>query len=87
MFFVTKKGYFGVGPAQLQPGDKVYILGREKVPYILRPSLPSRPGMYELVGHCYVHGIMDGEAVSDHFSGWKSPEDRSRWELHGRSRA
>ncbi|MCJ1378901.1 hypothetical protein MMC17_002000 [Xylographa soralifera] len=64
-FFVTKKGYFGIGPAELEKGDEIYILAGGKHPFALRPSLEPEPDTFELVGDCYVHGIMDGEAVSD----------------------
>jgi hypothetical protein len=65
-FFITKKGYFGMGPAQLAEGDQVYILAGGKVPLVLRPVLESQPNTFELVGDCYVHGVMDGEAVTEH---------------------
>jgi hypothetical protein len=74
-FFVTKKGYFGIGPAELEEGDEIYILAGGKLPFVLRPLPESQPDTFELVSDCYVHGIMDGEAVSGHGSGrvnrWK----------------
>jgi hypothetical protein len=74
--FVTKKGYFGIGPAELEEGDEIYILAGGKLPLVLRPLPKSRPRTFELVGDCYVHGIMDGEAVSGHGSGRESVEER-----------
>ncbi|KAN0108649.1 Heterokaryon incompatibility protein (HET) domain containing protein [Hyaloscypha variabilis] len=75
-FFITKKGYFGMGPAELSEGDQVYILAGGKVPLVLRPVSGSQPDTFELVGDCYIHGVMDGEAVIEHpmYSGknpWK----------------
>jgi hypothetical protein len=64
-FFITKKGYFGIGPAELEEGDEIYILAGGKVPLVLRPSPESQPNTFELVGDCYVHGVMDGEAVTE----------------------
>ncbi|KAH8745951.1 heterokaryon incompatibility protein-domain-containing protein [Hyaloscypha finlandica] len=64
-FFVTKKGYFGIGPAELEEGDEIYILAGGKFPLVLRPSPESQPNTFELVGDCYVHGVMDGEAVTE----------------------
>lgn len=64
-FFVTKKGYFGIGPAELEEGDEIYILAGGKVPLVLRPLPESQPNTFELVGDCYVHGVMDGEAVTE----------------------
>ena len=63
-FFVTKKGYFGMGPAELAGGDQVYVVAGGRVPLILRPLSGFHPNTFELVGDCYVHGVMDGEAVT-----------------------
>jgi len=60
-FFTTMSGYVGIGPNTCQPGDKVVILFGCASPLVLR-SIGSR---YQLVGECYVHGIMHGEAVID----------------------
>lgn len=44
----------------LVPGDRVFIpLGCE-APILLRPS---HDGTYRIVGDCYVHGVMHGEAL------------------------
>jgi hypothetical protein len=64
-FFVTKKGYFGIGPAELEVGDDIYILAGGRAPLVLRPLPESQPNTFELVGDCYVHGVMDGEAVTE----------------------
>jgi hypothetical protein len=81
-FFVTKKGYFGIGPAELEEGDEIYILAGGKLPFVLRPLPESQPDTFELVGDCYVHGIMDGEAVSGHGSGRESVEESSGEEFY-----
>ena len=57
--FYSKKGYFGVGPAVMQPGDIVCVLFGAQVPFILR----RKDSRYQLVGESYVHGIMHGEAI------------------------
>ena len=67
-FFFTKKGYFGTGPAELKEGDEIYILAGGKLPLVLRPFSDAPPYTFELIGDCYVHGVMNGEAVSDHWS-------------------
>jgi hypothetical protein len=69
-FFVTREGYLGLGPREMQVGDEVYVLHGSNVPFVLRPK--SRPPIdesynppypiFSLVGACYLHGIMDGEA-------------------------
>ena len=61
--FATDRGYIGLGPAEIQKGDHVYILSGGEIPYILRPVSGSRPRTFELVGDCYLHGIMYGEAA------------------------
>ncbi|EPE36533.1 hypothetical protein GLAREA_08696 [Glarea lozoyensis ATCC 20868] len=60
-FFVTEKGYMGLGPASIQKGDFVYVLAGGQVPFILRKHTNAET--YFLMGESYVHGIMDGEAA------------------------
>ncbi|KAE9374405.1 hypothetical protein N431DRAFT_405034 [Stipitochalara longipes BDJ] len=59
--FTTKSGYVGIGPNTCQPGDKVVVIFGCASPLVLHP-LNSH---YQLVGECYVHGIMHGETVQD----------------------
>ncbi|OCL02173.1 hypothetical protein AOQ84DRAFT_382945 [Glonium stellatum] len=59
--FVTKNGYFGIGPSSTQIGDFAVILLGGRVPYLLRHVNGNG---YVLVGECYVYGIMDGELLS-----------------------
>ncbi|KAF2143539.1 uncharacterized protein K452DRAFT_198784, partial [Aplosporella prunicola CBS 121167] len=54
----TKEDYFGVCPGHTLPGDRIAILLGGSVPFVLRPYREY----YVIVGECYVHGIMDGEA-------------------------
>lgn len=62
--FVTKKGYIGLGHSVVQPGDHVAILIGAERPFVVRPVHSGRERTeYTLHGSCYVHGIMDGEAV------------------------
>ncbi|KAH8777525.1 hypothetical protein F5883DRAFT_696048 [Diaporthe sp. PMI_573] len=64
-FFITHRGYIGVGPEDTQVGDVLYVLFGGHVPFLLReiPETPERRGSHTFVGHTYVHGIMDGEAL------------------------
>ncbi|KAK4112855.1 hypothetical protein N656DRAFT_798040 [Canariomyces notabilis] len=55
----TEKGYIGLAPAWALAGDHIVILKGGAVPFVLR-SAPD--GCWQLVGECYVHGIMNGEA-------------------------
>jgi hypothetical protein len=118
--YVTYRGYLGLGPKSIKPGDSVclargcvtpLILRRSHIPaggymitiiktmtswiywlrdiilrrcaslfgwsHILSSSAPvsnppydDRPSLYRLVGETYVHGIMNGEAVTED-TGWK----------------
>lgn len=58
-FFTTDKGYMGLGPEGMLPGDTVCIFFGGDTPYVLRKV----EGSWKFVGECYVHGIMRGEAV------------------------
>ncbi|KAF2174182.1 hypothetical protein M409DRAFT_16452 [Zasmidium cellare ATCC 36951] len=60
LFTTSTHGYLGLGPRSLRPGDQVWLLAGAKVPHVLRLK---GNGRFELVGECYVHGIMHGEAV------------------------
>ncbi|KAL2682505.1 hypothetical protein Neosp_006957 [[Neocosmospora] mangrovei] len=60
--FCTSRGYIGIGPSGMKPGDGVYILAGAQVPYVLRPGTS---GALRLVGEAYVDGIMNGEAAND----------------------
>lgn len=59
VFARTRSGYYVLGPAALEVGDVVCVLFGCKVPFCLRPM----GGGYLLVGECYVHGLMKGEAM------------------------
>ena len=66
--FITEKGYIGIGPLNISQGDKVSILNGSPAPFVLRrkppdPSAATQGPKCSLIGACYVHGIMDGEAV------------------------
>jgi hypothetical protein len=59
VFARTTKGRYVLGPAALEAGDVVCVLFGSKVPFCLRPM----GRRYLLVGECYVHGLMNGEAM------------------------
>jgi hypothetical protein len=71
-FFSTQKGYIGTGPITAKVGDEVWVLFGGNVPFVVRRASSSsgRDGSAnaeeltcELIGDCYVHGIMNGEAM------------------------
>jgi hypothetical protein len=69
-FFVTKgkegrkKPLYGLAPPDTRERDVICILFGCSVPVVLRKQ-PSLDGIdrYTFVGECYVHGMMDGEAL------------------------
>jgi hypothetical protein len=68
-FFITKNSYFGMGPRNMQQGDEIHVAAGGNCPLVLRPvnnpQSPSTNPRYTLVGDCYLHGIMDGEAANN----------------------
>lgn len=63
-FFITSSGYFGLGPLDMAPEDRVFVLLGCSVPMILRPHPEGHPGLWTLVGDAFVLGIMDGEIAA-----------------------
>lgn len=59
IFARTESGYFVLGPAVMEKGDVVCVLFGGKLPFCLR-LVGKR---YLLVGECYTHGLMEGEAL------------------------
>ncbi|KAE9376548.1 hypothetical protein N431DRAFT_529685 [Stipitochalara longipes BDJ] len=60
---VRHKPYFGLAPPGTREGDLICILFGCSVPVILRKIPNNGKGLYNFIGECYVHGIMDGEAL------------------------
>jgi len=60
--FRTQEGHVGLAPGETMEGDIVAIFHGFSAPYVLR-KLSGRGRTYELVGECYVCGVMDGEYV------------------------
>jgi len=73
LFLITTKGYIGLGPATMQPGDLVCILFGGITPFILR----AKDDYYTLVGEAYVYGLMEGEAIRE----WQSGRLIEEWYL------
>jgi hypothetical protein len=59
-FCSTDSGRLGWVPGATAIGDVVCILNGGRVPFVLRPA---NSGIYTWVGECYIHGIMEGEAM------------------------
>lgn len=59
----TQRGYVGLVPQATKSKDQVWVVSGCELPLVLRESL-ARPGYFRLVGACYMHGVMDGEAFN-----------------------
>lgn len=63
-FFITERGYVGLGPHNAKPGDDVCVAFGSNVPFLLRhinEELDSKN--FALVGDADVHEIMDSGVV------------------------
>ncbi|KAL5381415.1 hypothetical protein DPSP01_007129 [Paraphaeosphaeria sporulosa] len=81
-FFITKKGFFGLGPGALRPNDFVAVFLGADVPFVVREVLDEEEASIEerrtlnlpipmdrkfrLVGECFVQGLMQGQATRAH---------------------
>lgn len=60
-YFVTERGYLGLGPQNTKRGDLVAVIFGLQVPFVLRHR---GDGKWRIVGETYVHGVMDGEMAT-----------------------
>ncbi len=61
-FCRTMNGYLGLVPLATEIGDVICIVYGSCVPFVLRPCKDIK-GAFRPVGQCYIHGIMEGEAM------------------------
>ncbi|KAK5124751.1 hypothetical protein LTR85_001464 [Meristemomyces frigidus] len=62
--FASRGGYMGVCPEAVVAGDQLYVLSGCPAPVVLRQRIDWDEGRcHRALGHCYVHGLMDGEAA------------------------
>lgn len=59
-FFCSEGGRIGWVPLTARPGDRLYVFKGMRVPVVMRPL--GNSGWWQLVGACYIHELMDGEA-------------------------
>jgi hypothetical protein len=64
----TTGGYIGLVPGGAGKGDEICLVKGARVPFVLRVCGDFR----RFIGECYVHGIMDGEALK--FPGFQTQE-------------
>lgn len=60
--FVSTNGFMGMVPKTSLAGDRIVLLLGGTVPFVIREV---ENGLHELVGECYVFGLMDGEGFED----------------------
>jgi len=60
-FFISQKGYMGMGPEAMNERDIICVALGCDVPLVLRKEREH----YLLVGECFVWGLMDGEVMRD----------------------
>jgi hypothetical protein len=77
-FLTTDNGYMCMGLESTAPGDSVWILDGGPTPFVLRDVENTSTKAEEpqarrmmLVGECYVHGIMHGEALERDGFAWQ----------------
>jgi hypothetical protein len=63
-FFITHTGHMGMGPEKIREGNWVAVLAEVLVPIILR-HVESVPNKYQVIGPCYINGIMNGEVIEN----------------------
>lgn len=72
--YITERGYMGLCRPSVKEGDEVHIISGGPAPFILRPAEDRSAGdvpCYTLMGDCYHHGIMDGEATQRDDFQWR----------------
>ena len=69
---MTEKGYLALAPPLTKVGDRVCAILGVEVPFLFRGvegGIGAQDGDWccELVGECYVHGLMDGEMLDERY--------------------
>jgi hypothetical protein len=70
-FFVTSRGYMGLGSDRVEIGDTICVFPGCNVPVIMRKN----DAHYVHQGECFVLGIMDGEVMDALDKGMVSLEE------------
>ena len=58
-----KEPLFCLGSPDVKAGDMICIIFGCSVPVVLRKVSTGGASHFEFIGECYVHGMMDGEAL------------------------
>lgn len=62
-FILTTNGRVGLAPAGCQVGDVICVFLGACVPHVLRSNVEPPDTTFRFVGDCYLHGIMNMEAL------------------------
>lgn len=62
-FFVTSRGWMGIGPRVTSVGDDVCVFFGATTPLVAWELPSASESIYRLCGNSYIHGIMHGEAM------------------------
>jgi len=73
----NRKPYFGLASPKARVGDVICIFFGCSVPVLLREFGSGDDQYFEFIGECYVHGMMDGEAVKTKSRPPEYPYDRA----------
>lgn len=73
-FYITASGRIGTANIAASEGDTIHIMPAVHRPLILRPCEPH----HRFVSWCYLHGVMNGEAVPQP---WGGKESLTRYEI------
>jgi hypothetical protein len=57
----TRKGYLGHVPKSAMVEDVICVIAGAAIPFTIRPNEKG----YSLIGQCYLHGYMEGEALNN----------------------
>lgn len=60
--FTTREGYIGWGPKTMNKGDQIVNFLGCDLPIMIRKSSDLDRSSFEVIGPCYLHGFMWGEA-------------------------
>ncbi|KAF3802183.1 hypothetical protein GCG54_00012429 [Colletotrichum gloeosporioides] len=61
--FMTDQDHLGWAISSCQPGDELFLIQGCSVPLVLRKKENGK--LYELIGDSIVHGLMDGQGITD----------------------
>jgi hypothetical protein len=69
-FVTTNTGYLGLAVEAAEKGDIVAIILGCHFPVLLR----AHEDHYRVIGECYIHGLMDGEAMNSADAAYQEEE-------------